>query len=45
MIDVRSREHTNLEALLSIAVGFLSPLEAQGELCELLEALYGEAPG
>jgi hypothetical protein len=45
MIDVRSREHTNLEALLSIPVGFLSALEAQGELRELLEALYGEAPG
>ena len=44
MIDVR-RDHTNLEALLSIPVGFLSALEAQGELRELLEALYGEAPG
>jgi hypothetical protein len=40
MIDVLSREHTNLEALLSIAVGLLSALEAQGELGELLlEAL------
>ena len=40
---MRSREHTNLEALLSIPVGLLSALEAQGELSELLEALYGEA--
>jgi hypothetical protein len=44
MIDV-PREHTNLEALLSICVGFLSALEAQGELRELLEALCDEAPG
>jgi hypothetical protein len=47
MVAVR-REHTNLEALLSIPVGLLSALEAQGELRELrelLEALYGEAPG
>jgi hypothetical protein len=44
MIEVR-REHTNLEELLSIPVGFLSALEGQGELRELLlEALYGEAP-
>ena len=28
------REHTNLEALLSIPVGLLSALEAQGELRE-----------
>jgi hypothetical protein len=44
MVAVR-REHTNLEALLSSPVGFLSALEAQGELRELLDALYGEAPG
>jgi hypothetical protein len=44
MVAVR-REHTNLEALLSIPVGLLSMLEAQGELRELLEALYGELPG
>jgi hypothetical protein len=43
MVDVPSREHTNLETLLSIPVGLLSALEAQGELRELLEALYGEA--
>ena len=43
MVDVLSREHTNLETLLSIPVGFLSALEAQDELRELLEALYGEA--
>jgi hypothetical protein len=43
MVDERSREHKNLEALLSIPVGLLSALEAQGELRELLEALYGEA--
>jgi hypothetical protein len=42
MVDV-PREHPNLEALLSIPVGLLSALEAQGELRELLEALYGEA--
>jgi hypothetical protein len=44
MVAVR-REHTNLEALLSIPVGLLSTLEAQGELRELLEVLYGEVPG
>jgi hypothetical protein len=42
---VPSREHTTLESLLSICVDMLSALEAQGELRELLEALYGEAPG
>ena len=45
MVDVRSREHTKLEALLLTPVGFLSELDAQGELREPLEALYGEAPG
>jgi precorrin isomerase len=44
MVAVR-REHTNLEALLSIPVGFLSALEAQGALRDLSNALYGEGPG
>jgi hypothetical protein len=44
MVAVR-REHTNLDALLSIPMGLLSTLEAQGELRELPEALYGEVPG
>jgi hypothetical protein len=44
MVALR-REHTNLEALLSIPVGLLRKMEAQGELRELLEALYGEVPG
>ena len=34
-----------MEALLSIPVGFSSALEGQGELRELLEALYCEALG
>ena len=44
MVAVRT-EQTNLEALLSIPVGLLSTLEAQSELRERLEALYGEVPG
>jgi precorrin isomerase len=44
MVAVRG-EHTNVDALLSSPIGFLGALEAQGELRELLDAVYGEALG
>ena len=34
--------YTRLEALLSDPLGFLSGLEAQGALSELLDELYGD---
>ena len=37
-------KYTRVEALLSAPVGFLSGLEAQGELSELLDELYGDGP-
>ena len=35
-------KYTRVEALLSAPVGFLSGLEAQSELSELLDELYGD---
>jgi hypothetical protein len=36
------RGHTDLDTLLWAPVGFLSGLEAQGEITELLDELYGD---
>lgn len=36
------RKDTRIEALLSAPVGFLSGLEAQSEMSELLDELYGD---
>ena len=38
------RKQTAVEALLSVPVGLLSGLEAQGEITELLDELYGDGP-
>ena len=37
------REHSNMDALLSVQMGLLSGLEAQSEFCELLDELFGDA--
>jgi hypothetical protein len=36
------RRHTDIDTLLSAPMGFLSGLEAQSEISELLEELYGD---
>ena len=36
------RKDTRMERLLSAPVGFLSGLEAQSEISELLDELYGD---
>jgi hypothetical protein len=33
-----------MDALLSVPMGFLSGLEAQSEITELLDELYGDGP-
>ena len=38
------REDARMDALLSAPVGFLSGLEAQSEITELLDELYGDGP-
>jgi hypothetical protein len=38
------RKQTDAEALLSVPVGLLSGLEAQAEITELLDELYGDGP-
>ncbi len=35
------RRHTDMDKLISVSMGFLSGLEAQGEISELLDELYG----
>ena len=36
------RKDTDMDTLLSAPMGFLSGLEAQGEMSELLDELYGD---
>ena len=38
------RKDTRMDTLLAAPMGFLSGLEAQSEISELLDELYGEGP-
>ena len=40
---MRSKD-TRIDTLLSASIGLLSGLEAQGEITELLDELYGDGP-